>query len=115
MARSDLQRTRKSAGLTQEQLAEAVGLSVSQISRFETGDRYPRVAEIQKIAAFLRVPVESLISGQGGSIPVMGRIGAGAEIAPEFEQVPPEGLFEVEVALPLPPGMIGFEVVGDSM
>lgn len=48
-------------------------------------------------------------------IPVMGQIGTGAEIYPDFEQVPDDGLFEIESTIPLPEGMIGFEVIGDSM
>jgi hypothetical protein len=46
---------------------------------------------------------------------VMGHIGAGAEIFPDEEQVGPDGLFEIEAAIPLPEGAVGFEVVGDSM
>lgn len=49
------------------------------------------------------------------NVPVVGRIGAGAEIMPEFEQVPPEGLFEVEVMLPITSDSVAFEVDGDSM
>lgn len=46
---------------------------------------------------------------------VMGQIGAGAEITPELEQVPEDGLFEIEAAVVLPSDAIGFEVVGTSM
>ena len=46
---------------------------------------------------------------------IVGRIGAGAEILPEFEQLPPEGLYEIDVALPLSPDTIAFVVEGDSM
>lgn len=46
---------------------------------------------------------------------VVGFIGAGATVEPEFEQVPPEGLFSVELPFPIPEDMIGFEVRGDSM
>ena len=49
------------------------------------------------------------------SLPVVGRIGAGAEIQPEFEQLGPEGLFEIEVAIPVSADAIAFEVEGDSM
>lgn len=48
-------------------------------------------------------------------IPGLGYIGAGAEVLPDFEQVPPEGLFEVSVPFPLPAEMGAFEVRGDSM
>jgi phage repressor protein C with HTH and peptisase S24 domain len=48
-------------------------------------------------------------------IPVLGYLGAGAEVAPEYEQVPPEGLYEVSVPFALPAEMGAFEVRGDSM
>lgn len=49
------------------------------------------------------------------SLRIVGRIGAGAEILPEFEQLPPEGLYDIDVALPLSPDTIAFVVEGDSM
>lgn len=52
---------------------------------------------------------------QTSVIKVMGYVGAGAEIMPDYEQVPPEGLEEVEVNFPLPDGIIAFRVRGDSM
>jgi len=51
----------------------------------------------------------------GGSIKLVGYVGAGAEIMPEFEQVPPEGLEQVDVEFPIPDGLICFRVKGDSM
>ena len=49
------------------------------------------------------------------SVPIMGRVGAGASIEPEHEQVPPEGLGEVELPFPIAEETIAFEVAGDSM
>jgi repressor LexA len=46
---------------------------------------------------------------------IKGRIGAGAVIEPEHEQVPPEGLGEIELPLPIAEETIAFEVSGDSM
>jgi repressor LexA len=45
----------------------------------------------------------------------MGRVGAGATIEPEHEQVPPEGLGEIELPFPIAEETIAFEVAGDSM
>jgi repressor LexA len=45
----------------------------------------------------------------------MGRVGAGAAIEPEHEQVPPEGLGEVQLPFPIAEETIAFEVAGDSM
>jgi hypothetical protein len=54
-------------------------------------------------------------AGTGTLAKVVGRIGAGAEILPEYEQVPPDGLFEITVPFPIPEDTIAFEVEGDSM
>lgn len=48
-------------------------------------------------------------------IKVMGRVGTGSVITPEEEQVPPEGLSQVDVPFPLPEDAIAFEVDGTSM
>ncbi len=51
----------------------------------------------------------------GHAIPVMGYIGAGAEIEPDFEQVPPDGLDQIELPFQLPGDIIGLQVKGISM
>lgn len=108
--KTKLKAARDAQGLTQEQLAEDVGLSVSQISRFESGMREPRVGEIAAIAKRLRITTSTLL--EDAIVSVEGRIGAGAEITPFDDQTE---IYEVEADIPLSPGMIGFEVVGDSM
>jgi repressor LexA len=45
----------------------------------------------------------------------MGRVGAGAVIEPDSEQVPPEGLGDIELPFPIAGETIAFEVAGDSM
>lgn len=47
--------------------------------------------------------------------PLMGRVGAGAEIDVEFEQPPPEGYDLVELPFAFPDPVIAFEIEGDSM
>ena len=49
------------------------------------------------------------------SVPIMGYLGAGAEVEPEFEQVPPEGLDQIDLPFPVPDEMIAFKVTGNSM
>lgn len=60
-------------------------------------------------------PEEFARVGDTRAAPVMGYIGAGAEIQPDFEQVPLEGLFTVELPFSIPEDTIAFEVRGDSM
>ena len=52
---------RRHAGLTQERLAEAVGLEPVSLSRMETGDRSPSLSALSRIADELRVPLSSLV------------------------------------------------------
>lgn len=54
--------------ITQEQLAEYVGLSVSQISRFENGEREPRLEEAQKIADVLHLALADILPDENGVI-----------------------------------------------
>jgi hypothetical protein len=72
------------------------------------------------LAPVLKTSAAWLLEGigdpaQGNLVRVVGRIGAGAEIQPEFEQIPPEGLYEIEVPFPIPEDAIAFQVEGDSM
>jgi transcriptional regulator with XRE-family HTH domain len=56
-----MQNIRKSKGLTQEELAEAVGKSTSWIGRIETGRVTPNMKLLQKISRALGVRVKDLI------------------------------------------------------
>jgi transcriptional regulator with XRE-family HTH domain len=53
---------RKKRGLTQEQLAEATGLSVNFISFVERGIKSPSLANMGRIAKALNVPVMELFN-----------------------------------------------------
>jgi len=96
------------------------GWNYSTYSQHERAERGLRKDIAERYAKAFRVSAGWLMMGEGqrtryNQISVMGQIGAGAKIYPEFEQVPDDGLFEIEADIPLPEGMIGFEVVGDSM
>ena len=64
-----------------------------------------KASEIEPIIEYLEL----------NSVPIMGRVGAGAVIEPEHEQVPPEGLGEVRLPFPIAEETIAFEVSGNSM
>lgn len=51
---------RKQAGLTQEKLAEKIGMSTSYIGDMEARERFPSAETIDKIADALDVPVSTL-------------------------------------------------------
>lgn len=48
---------RKQAGLTQEQLAERVGLDSRHLSRLEVGRHFPSLDSLELIASALNVPL----------------------------------------------------------
>lgn len=115
-------------------LAEASGYTPTQISRMrniETDDPKKRqeipLDMIAKAARFFNeLPPgfegmdQWLDSVQpervsGAEIPVMGYLGAGAEVEPDYEQVPPDGLDQVHIPFPVPDDMIAFTVSGISM
>jgi hypothetical protein len=87
----------------------------------KSGDRRGITTEtLAALAPVLQTTAAWLLEGVGGEVPrnlarVVGRIGAGAEILPEFEQIPTEGLYEIEVPFSIPEDSIAFEVEGDSM
>lgn len=71
---------REQAGLTLEALAEDVGISVSQLHRFEKGTREPRVSELLRIAARFKIPWQEFIeAGSTGwqSVPLISMVSAG--------------------------------------
>ena len=118
-----------------ESRLEALGLSANRASALakkpdairnlkravQNGERRGVTTEtLAALAPVLKTTAAWLLEGVGdtqssASIKVVGRIGAGAEILPEFEQIPPDGLFEIELAFPLPPDSLAFAVEGDSM
>lgn len=58
---SNVYRLRKDRGLTQEQLAEAVGVRQPRIAEVERGDSNPRLETLEKLAGALGVPAFALL------------------------------------------------------
>jgi repressor LexA len=94
-----IERGLQKPGKTKGGLAAAMGVRPGAVSEILSGLRLIKAAEIAPIVEYLEL----------NSVPIMGRVGAGAAIEPEHEQVPPEGLGEVELPFPIA------EVAGDSM
>jgi len=92
-------------GKTKGGLARAMGVRPGAVSEILSGLRLIKASEIAPIVEYLEL----------NSVPIMGRVGAGAVIEPESEQIPPEGLGEVELPFPISEETIAFEVAGDSM
>jgi repressor LexA len=100
-----IERGLEKPGKTKGGLAVAMGVRPGAVSEILGETRLIKASEIQPIIDYLEL----------NAVPIMGRVGAGAVIGPEHEQVPPEGLGEVELPFPISEETIAFEVVGDSM
>lgn len=55
---------RKQQGLSQQAMAEAVGLHVNQIKRYEAGTAQPSLDGLKKLAVALHVTTDSLLFGE---------------------------------------------------
>lgn len=117
-----LKAARKDAGFsTVGDAATALNVPYPTYAAHENGSR----AFDNEAAAFyakrFRVSIDWLLTGRGErttrpvTVPVMGYLGAGAEVEPDFEQVPPEGLDQIDIPFSLPDDLIAFVVKGDSM
>src|SRR5437588_8674551 len=100
-----IERGLQKPGKTKGGLAAAMGVRPGAVSEILGDIRQIKATEIQPIIDYLEL----------NSVPIMGRVGAGAAIEPEHEQVPPEGLGEVELPLPIAEETLAFEVSGESM
>jgi len=101
MIERGLEKTGKSKG----GLATAMGVRPGAVSEILSGIRLIKASEMAPIIEYLELNL----------VPIMGRVGAGAAIEPEHEQVPPEGLGEIRLPFPISEETIAFEVAGDSM
>lgn len=116
-----LEKARKKRGFaTAKDAAVFFGWNIHSYIQHENGTRgIGRAAD--RYAEAFRVSEGWLLTGEGRgpndnfTVPVMGYVGAGAEVEPDHEQVPPEGLEQIDVPFALPGDMVAFKVKGDSM
>ena len=52
---------RKERGLTQQQMSEVIGIHLSQIKRYESGDTQPSLEVLRKIALALNISADMLL------------------------------------------------------
>ena len=59
-----LQELRKARGLTQEELAEALFVSRTAISKWESGRGYPSIDSLKQISNYFSISIDELLSGE---------------------------------------------------
>lgn len=59
-----LQELRKNKGLTQEELAEALYVSRTAVSKWESGRGYPNIDSLKEISKFFSVSIDDLLSSE---------------------------------------------------
>ena len=59
-----LQDLRKNRGITQEELAEALYVSRTAISKWESGRGYPSIDSLKEISNYFSVTIDDLLSGE---------------------------------------------------
>ncbi|MDP6088397.1 MAG: helix-turn-helix domain-containing protein [Nitrospinota bacterium] len=126
---SRISEARDRAGKTQQEVADHFGITREAVSQWESDDTRPRSAKLSELTRFLGVHPAWLLDGFGPvsgnaslslasleTVPVVGQIGAGAELFLYDDHPLGQGLEEV----PAPLGVEGDDLVavrikGDSM
>jgi len=112
-------------GIAESRAAKDAGLSdsairdIRRVVKSGKEDAGVSTRTLAKLAPVLQTTIEWLMGGDDGlksrTVPVMGYLGAGAEVEPDFEQVPPEGLEQIDLPFSLAEDLIAFKVRGESM
>jgi repressor LexA len=116
-----LQAALKEKGWSKAELSRRSGVPYDNVNKYVDGTvKQPRGDALEKLARALDLDPLFLEHGLDPTtgetqVPVMGYLGAGSEVEPDFEQIPPEGLEQVSIPFTLPDDMIAFKVRGDSM
>lgn len=59
-----LQKLRKNRGITQEELAEALYVSRTAVSKWESGRGYPSIESLKALAGYFSITIDELLSGE---------------------------------------------------
>lgn len=108
----------EATGLKQAEFAKKVGVGQGTVSKWLSNDQSPVKRQWDAVEAFLATmdSTRHLVqTPRANTVAVRGLIGAGSQIQPDEEQVPPEGLYEIAAPFPIPEGALAFRIEGDSM
>lgn len=109
----------KATGWKQTALGKKIGVSQATISKWLAGSQSPNTAQWDNVNALIgrdpRLVHLRHAANLGGSVTIVGRVGHGAAIEPPVSPKGASGLYEVSVPFPVPDGLVGLVVDGDSM
>ena len=72
---------RREKGLTQEQLAEVMGVSTASVSKWETGVAVPELGMLAALADFFEVSIDALIGHTVGKVQLKEKTAAITELS----------------------------------
>lgn len=101
--------------MTLEEVAERLGISTAQVSRLERGTSDLSGDRLGQFAALYGTTVADLLVSRPTQVPLVGYIGAGAEIYPFNDAPLGGGLDQVEPPPHECRALVAVEVRGDSM
>lgn len=110
----------EATGWKQADLAEKLSVAQASVSRWFAGAD-PRGEHRDKITEIYNaITGKSEITGNTQTpsksyVPLMGYVGAGGKIEPDFGEMSPDGLGVIEIPFSMPANMVAFRVVGDLM
>ena len=110
----------KATGWRQADLAEKLSVTQACISRWFSGadprgEHRDKITEIYNAITGKSEITRNTESLSKSYVPLMGYVGAGAKIKPDFGEMPPDGLGVIEIPFPMPADMVAFRVRGDLM
>ena len=63
-----IRNNRKKADISQETFAEAMGVSVQAVSKWETGMSYPDITMLPKISEYFKLSIDELFFGENPAV-----------------------------------------------
>lgn len=110
----------EATGWRQADLAEKLSVAQASVSRWfagadPRGEHRDKITEIYNAITGKSEITRNTESLPKSYVPLMGYVGAGAKIEPDFGEMSPDGLGVIEVPFPMPADMVAFRVRGDSM
>ena len=110
----------EATGWKQADLAEKLSVAQASVSRWfagadPRGEHRDKITEIYNAITGKSEITRNTESLSKSYVPLMGYVGAGGKIEPDFGEMSPDGLGVIEIPFSMPADMVAFRVRGDLM